>query len=783
MRSYLDLIPLSARVHRRQNKMTLFCIVLAVALVSVIFGMADMAIRCQMMQAVQTDGSWHAAFRGLTQEQAALLAARPETDVFSEYGVVNYSLEEGYEIEETRTAVCGFEESFLEMMPFAKVVEGEFPADEESAVFTQSVKQRLGISVGDVVLLTLPDGQNMNLKVSGFTGDTSMLTQKDAFGVFVNCAGFGRIVSDAASQRDGREYYVRFVPGCSIQKTLEDIRTQFGLEEKQIAQNARVLGLMGQSRDPFILQLYLTAAVLAVLVTVSGVLMIAGSLNSSVAQRTEFFGMLRCLGATPGQVMRFVRREALSWCKIAIPAGLLTGSVVVWILCAMLRVLSPTWFGEMPVFGVSLPGLFAGTLIGLVTVLLAAQSPAKKASKVSPLTAVLGSAGTIRQAKRAANTKIWRVETALGVHHAMGSKKNFLLIAGSFAFSIILFLAFWTTLDFMNHAITPLRPYTPDLSIVSPDNTCSVSEQLQQKLAEDPAVKRAYGRSFAYRVPVLMDGKEKAINLISYEENQFGWAKEALLEGNIAEAESGNAVMAVYDVGGNLLHQGSLLEMETPEGEKTLTVSAILSQSPFNREEGVETVICSQKLFHELTGQSGFTIIDIQLNSKATDEDVERIRQMGGENSSFSDKRMSNQETRATYYAYAVFLYGFLIIIALIAACNIINSIAMGVSARIRQYGAMRAVGMGDMQLTKMIASEAVTYAIFGMLTGCIAGLSINRRLYYYLVTYRWGDAWYVPVRAVLIILAVVSGSVMLAVSGPAKRVKGLSIVETIGDN
>ena len=35
----------------------------------------------------------------------------------------------------------------------------------------------------------------------------------------------------------------------------------------------------------------------------------------------------------------------------------------------------------------------------------------------------------------------------------------------------------------------------------------------------------------------------------------------------------------------------------------------------------------------------------------------------------------------------------------------------MGVSARIKQYGAMRAVGMGSGQVAKMITAEAVTYA------------------------------------------------------------------------
>lgn len=47
MKHYLDLIPISEKVHRRQSRMTRACIFLAVFLVTVIFSMADMQIRTE----------------------------------------------------------------------------------------------------------------------------------------------------------------------------------------------------------------------------------------------------------------------------------------------------------------------------------------------------------------------------------------------------------------------------------------------------------------------------------------------------------------------------------------------------------------------------------------------------------------------------------------------------------------------------------------------------------------------------------------------------------------
>ena len=70
MKSYLSLIPISAKVHRRQNRMTLLCIILAVFLVSTIFSMADMELRSQKIRAIQNNGNWHLAIQNISREDA-----------------------------------------------------------------------------------------------------------------------------------------------------------------------------------------------------------------------------------------------------------------------------------------------------------------------------------------------------------------------------------------------------------------------------------------------------------------------------------------------------------------------------------------------------------------------------------------------------------------------------------------------------------------------------------------------------------------------------------------
>lgn len=156
------------------------------------------------------------------------------------------------------------------------------------------------------------------------------------------------------------------------------LKEDCALSDEQIYENVKLMGLYGQSGSSQMMQIYAVAAVLFVLVLTAGVMMIASSLNSNVAQRTEFFGLMRCIGATPKQVIRLVRKEALLWCRFAIPVGVGVGVVVIWILCAVLRILSPEYFAHMPAFGFSIPSIIAGILVGVLTVLLAARSPAKK---------------------------------------------------------------------------------------------------------------------------------------------------------------------------------------------------------------------------------------------------------------------------------------------------------------------------------------------------------------------------------------------------------------------
>ena len=133
--------------------------------------------------------------------------------------------------------------------------------------------------------------------------------------------------------------------------------------------------------------LFSVAIFLFILVSLASILMISSSINSTVVRRIKFFGMMSCIGMSKKQIKTFVRLEALNWCKVGIPIGLVLGILCTWVLCGILKYFVGFEFST-PMFKISYIGIISGVVLGLVTVLISSNSPAKKASKISPITAV-----------------------------------------------------------------------------------------------------------------------------------------------------------------------------------------------------------------------------------------------------------------------------------------------------------------------------------------------------------------------------------------------------------
>lgn len=352
-------------------------------------------------------------------------------------------------------------------------------------------------------------------------------------------------------------------------------------------------------------------------------------------------------------------------------------------------------------------------------------------------------------------------------------------MTGSFALSIILFLCFSVLLSWIGTALNTLKPYTPDISLYRTESQEGLQPDTVSELKKQPAVREAYGRMHQ-NLPAAYEGKQSRIDLISYDQTQFAWARADLIDGRLPEdgTEERFEVLSVFDKS-NTLKAGDTIQLDGAE----LTVSGVLNDSPFDTND-TPTIICSEKTFRSLTREQVYQVIDLQLEKNASDADVAQLRaivnRQEGTEIQFSDRRESNQMVNSTYWAFTLFVYAFLAVIALITVLNIVNSISLSVTARIRQYGIMRAIGMDDAQVRRMIAAEASAYGLAGLITGCLAGLPLYRYLYSMMITHYFGISWTIPWSCLFICLGLTLSSICFAVYSPAKRISHMSITATI---
>ena len=175
----------------------------------------------------------------------------------------------------------------------------------------------------------------------------------------------------------------------------------------------------------------------------------------------------------------------------------------------------------------------------------------------------------------------------------------------------------------------------------------------------------------------------------------------------------------------NSLHIGDTIQFAGEEVE----ITCALSQGLFGDDL---IIICSQETFDRIMGGTKYGLIGIQLDSNATEETMEEIRNLENDDIIITDQREGNKQNNATYWA-----------------------------ARI---------------------AEAYTYAISGLIVGCGIGLPLSRFLYNRLITHYFGIEWRFPILWFGIVVAFIFISAIVSVYAPAKRIRNMPITATINE-
>ncbi len=360
--------------------------------------------------------------------------------------------------------VLGADPTFMERMPVA-LSQGRLPENSNEIVLSQVMLGGQETALGDTVTLELGErtveGQTLGFgngphledetvrvretrtfTVVGYLEDTRFDQNSGADIVCLT-----RWDEDCEALQNG--WLLLNKPRDTFQMQL-DYQTRFGSSD-----NRDLLMTLGVTRySTFNAALSSFAAILIGLIMFGSVSLIYNAFSISVAQRTKQFGLLRSVGATKKQLRSMVFTEAFAVSAVGIPLGLLSGILGMavtfhFIGAALGRLLSDTVNDTLgaPVFTLRLTpfALVAAAVIGLVTVLISAWIPSRRAMRVSAVEAIRESQDVRikpREVKTSPLTyRLFGLEGAIAGKHFKRNRKGYRATVVSLFMSVVLFIS------------------------------------------------------------------------------------------------------------------------------------------------------------------------------------------------------------------------------------------------------------------------------------------------------------------------------------------------------
>ena len=219
MKNYLNLVPISAKIHRKQSKMTRICITLAVFLVAVMFGLADMYLQGLTQKEMQENGNWHYEITSIDTKTATYISSRPEVEISGCQNII--SSDEGCSVNGQNTAICSQNADIFEDIFLNNIAEGEYPNAENEIAVSYSLKNSASISLNQTISLETPDGNQINLSVVGFFDDeqASRLVKGNKQLAVLTPEGFDNL-KELSNINHEEKLVIRFSRNCNIPNTI-----------------------------------------------------------------------------------------------------------------------------------------------------------------------------------------------------------------------------------------------------------------------------------------------------------------------------------------------------------------------------------------------------------------------------------------------------------------------------------------------------------------------------------------------------------------------------------
>lgn len=752
----------SLKANKRRNFFLVMAIMLTTLLIGSVFSVGMSLVESVKMEQIRFAGTMaHAAVGHPTTEQIQRLHTLDyvkEVGTGNSVGVVQNTADMG-NISLTLHYFDKTEWEELRAPAYVDIV-GNYPEKENEIMVSRGVLERMGIdtpSIGmEIPLNYYTDSENRDsiiqetFTLSGwFTSYAFVQSTETADVIFVSHAlsqRYGKTV-----EKDGSAS-ILFADESRVSEYCNALVADLGLAENQpVAMVQLYEADAGQGTAALI---YLCAIVVFLIFT--GYLLIYNILYISISHDVQFYGLLKTIGTTPKQIKRIVIRQVIRLCLIGIPVGIILSLLlslgVVPFLISELGAIST----EEAVVSFS-PIIYVGAVFfPLLTAILAASKPARKAASISPIEAqkYTGVIGTVKHIRTLAHGKPYR----MAWRNIFRDKKRAGVVLFSLFLGVTTFLSV-TTLVFSTDVSKYIdSAFESDLVL---DNETWPAQTLDDSLVEQlmliPGVENIHATTWeemrldysdAFRGYIANHPMQEQISALSEQDIEDNF--NGFLIGVDGETLTkyrnrlGNPIdIEAFDRGEIALIATDNPELFSNVQELNITPSYREENSVSNQQKykfalggfvpfsykGIgsslaPTVIVSNTIMQEWFGEPAVKQLDMNVASGYEKNAFIALKQIIGNNSgiSLTSRIESMEELNRAKMAVLILGGSISFVIALIGILNFVNVMSVSVVARKRELATLESIGMSRKQVRKMLISEGLYYAIITLVLVLSAG-------------------------------------------------------------
>ena len=466
---------------RGRNLVAVLAILLTTMMFTTLFTLSQsMSQNLIEMTFRQTGYNAEASMRGLSEEQADLIANHPDVEELGRSIVLG--LAENRELSGRSVEIRWANDPYAQHS-YALPTTGHLPQAADEIALDTLTLDRLGIphELGAPVTLEWrkdssdPDAETIraDFTLCGFwEGNQSSYSSMAWVSRVYADKMTGGVLSTDPNQIFGLYMVqVNLYSDQNIEETMERVLADTGLSELEYSVNLAYSPEMGAVAVQENLPMYLGMG----LVFIAGYLIIYNIFQISVTADVQFYGKLKTLGTTTRQLKKLIYNQANRLCIVGIPVGLILG----WLLGT---VLVPVLMGSMEGTAVvsASPMIFIGSaLFAWATVLISCLRPACLAGKISPIEALRMSDADSGSKKKVKRHRGSASLSSMAWDNLWRNKKRTVTVICSLTLGLVLLSGFYA-----KNAAFDMEKYLADLTIA--DFTLSDSSSEDYLNGYDP---------------------------------------------------------------------------------------------------------------------------------------------------------------------------------------------------------------------------------------------------------------------------------------------------------